>query len=79
MGLVLNPSAICVFKVAGKYLDVNNMAHKQDTDRLALTVTFVRTSPFEAGWLPPFRSSRNVCLYRPLKTFLLLSHPALLQ
>lgn len=62
MGLVLNPSAICLFKVAVKYLAVNNMAHKQDTNRLVFTVMFFRTSAFDAGWLPPFQSSRNACL-----------------
>lgn len=78
-GLVLNPSAICLFKVAVQYSTVNNTAHKQDITRLLSRVRLFRTSPSDAGCLPPFQSSRNAYLQRQLETFLLLSHPGLLQ
>lgn len=56
-GSVLNPSAICVFKVAVKYLTVNNMAHKRDTGAgLCLQRRFSGHLPLmQAAGLLPYR------------------------
>lgn len=56
---LLNLPVICVFKVAIKYLAVNNVAYKRDTNRLVFSVIVVRKSPFDTGSSPSIRSSRS--------------------
>lgn len=72
-------AVFCVFQVAVQYLAVNKMSHELNTNRLVFTVILLRKSPFDASSLPPVRSSRSASPQRQPQTFLLPSHPGLLD